>query len=211
VVKPGRAIDLRLVAETIDVDVETLRALNPSLLRLATPEDSSFELHLPQGTAEKFSAEIADIPADKWVSWRRHRVEAGETLTSIGKKYRVTPVAIAAANNLERGAVLDAGEKLIIPATAAPSETKRRVVSYRVRRGDTLMGIADRFSVNGEDIRKWNRLKSKKVRRGMVLRIYTIGGAPEAAPKRRRVPAKKKNTTAAARTGSGGSVAAIRR
>src|SRR5882724_12574517 len=31
VVRPGRAIDLRLVAETIEVDVETLRTLNPSL------------------------------------------------------------------------------------------------------------------------------------------------------------------------------------
>ncbi len=133
VVKPGRAIDLRLVAETIDVDVDTLRALNPPLLRLATPDDPSFELHLPAGSAEKFSAEIADIPADKWVSWRRHRVEAGETLTSIGKKYHVTPVAIADANNLERRAALDPGEKLIIPAAPPQSETKRRLVSYRVR------------------------------------------------------------------------------
>src|SRR6202047_3710752 len=40
VVKPGRAIDLRLVAETIDVDVETLRALNPALLRLGATDDS---------------------------------------------------------------------------------------------------------------------------------------------------------------------------
>ena len=85
IVKPGRAIDLRLVAETIDVDAETLRGLNPSLLRLATPDDPAFELHLPAGTSERFSAEIADIPANKWVSWRRHRVEAGETLTSIAK------------------------------------------------------------------------------------------------------------------------------
>ena len=53
VVKPGRAIDLRLVAETIDVDVETLRSLNPSLLRLATPDDPSFELHLPPGHRAK--------------------------------------------------------------------------------------------------------------------------------------------------------------
>src|SRR5215469_10286493 len=182
VVKPGRAIDLRLVAETIDVDVETLRGLNPSLLRLATPDDPSFELHLPQGSAEKFSAGIADIPADKWVSWRRHRVESGETLTSIAKKYRVTPVAIAEANNLERGAALETGAKLIIPTAQGQSETKRRLVSYRVRRGDTLLGIADRFSVDSEDVRKWNGLKSNKVSRGMVLRIYTVGGAPEARP-----------------------------
>ena len=181
-VKPGRAIDLRLVAETIDVDVETLRALNPSLLRMITPDDPDFVLHLPQETSEKFSAEIADIPADKWVSWRRHRVEAGETLTAIAKKYRVTPAAIAAANNLERGAGLEPGEKLIIPATRPVEESKARLVRYRVRKGDTLGGIADQFSVTSEQVRKWNALKSAKVSRGMVLRIYTVGGAPEARP-----------------------------
>jgi membrane-bound lytic murein transglycosylase D len=178
IVKPGHAIDLRLVAETIDVDVDTLRSLNPALLRLATPDDPSFELHLPAGTAERFSAEIADIPPDKWVSWRRHRVEPGETLTSIAKKYRVTPLAIAEANNVERGVGLNAGEKLIIPAAALQSDMKRRLVSYRVRKGDTLSGIADRFSVEANDVRKWNRLKTNHVSRGMVLRIYTPGGSP---------------------------------
>jgi membrane-bound lytic murein transglycosylase D len=208
VVKPGRAIDLRLVAETIDVDVETLRALNPALLRLATPDDPSFQLHLPQGSAERFSAEIADIPPDKWVSWRRHRVEAGETLTSIGKKYRVTAAAIADANNLERNEALEAGEKLIIPATQPQTETKRRLVSYRVRRGDTLGGIADRFSVNADDLRKWNRLKSNHVSRGMVLRVYTIGGAPEASPARARRKSPTKKPQASAASAASGTAAA---
>lgn len=196
VIRPGRAIDLRLVAETIDVDVETLRSLNPSLLRLVTPDDPAFDLHLPQGTAERFSAEIADIPADKWVSWHRHRVETGETLTSIAKKYRVTPVAIAEANNLERGEALSTGEKLIIPAAQAQAETKRRLVSYRVRKGDTLGGIADRFSVDTEDVRKWNRLKSNRVGRGMVLRIYTVGGAQEGSSTRRTSKSRKKSSHA---------------
>src|SRR6267143_77120 len=208
VVKPGRAIDLRLVAETIDVDAATLRSLNPSLLRLTTPDDPSFELHLPPGTAQKFSAEIADIPPDKWVSWRRHRVETGETLTTIAKKYRVTAAAIADANSLERNTALDAGEKLIIPATQPQSETKRRLVSYRVRRGDTFLGIADRFSVSAEDLRKWNRLKSKKVGRGMVLRIYTLGGAPETSPARARSKSKKKSSQPAGGGTASGAAAA---
>ncbi|HLZ50977.1 MAG TPA: transglycosylase SLT domain-containing protein [Candidatus Acidoferrum sp.] len=185
IVKPGRAIDLRLVAETIDVDVETLRSLNPALLRLATPDDPSFELHLPAGTAERFSAEIADIPPDKWVSWRRHRIETGETITSIAKKYHVTAAAISEANNMDRHAALDVGEKLIIPA-APPAESKSRLVRYRVRRGDTLGGIADRFSVPTESVRKWNHMKTNHVSRGMVLRIYTVGGLPESAPRRTR-------------------------
>ncbi|MGB7847896.1 MAG: transglycosylase SLT domain-containing protein, partial [Candidatus Acidiferrum sp.] len=199
-VKPGRAIDLRLVAETIDADVGTLRALNPSLLRMITPDDPEFVLHLPPGTSEKFSAEIAEIPADKWVSWRRHRVQAGETLTSIAKKYRVTATAIAEANNLEQGVGLQAGEKLIIPAARAAEESKPRLVRYRVRRGDTLGGIADQFSVTSEQVRKWNGLKSGKVSRGMVLRIYTVGGAPEARPVHRASKRTKKPAGSAPQT-----------
>jgi membrane-bound lytic murein transglycosylase D len=192
VVKPGRAIDLRLVAETIDMDVETLRTLNPSLLRLATPDDPAFELHLPLGSAPKFSAEIADIPPDKWVSWRRHRVAAGETLTAIAKKYRVTPKAIADANNLESATALNTGEKLIIPAIQPAAENKRRMVSYRVRKGDTFLGIADRFSVESEDLLKWNHLKSKRVRRGMVLRVYTLDSTSERTAAHARVKSRKK-------------------
>ena len=205
VVKAGSAIDLRLVAETIDVDVETLRSLNPSLLRLATPDDPRFELRLPVGTAEKFSAEIADIPSEKWVSWRRHRVEPGETLTSLAKKYKVTAAAIAAANSLGGSAALSAGDKLIIPATQPASETKSRLVRYRVRKGDTLGGIADQFSVSTDQLRKWNALKSARVSRGMVLRVYTLGGAPEARPARSRVSPKKKGSGVKTAASSGSS------
>jgi len=194
-VKPGRAIDLRLVAETIDVDVDTLRTLNPSLLRLATPDDPAFELHLPVGTAAKFSAEIADIPPEKWVSWRRHRVEPGDTLTSLAKKYKVTAAAIAAANSLGDTRSLTPGDKLIIPAAQPVSDMKSRLVRYRVRKGDTLGGIADQFSVSTDELRKWNSLKSAHVSRGMVLRVYTIGGAPEARPAHKKTPTKKKSPT----------------
>ena len=208
VVKPGRAIDLRLVAETIDVDVDTLRNLNPALLRLATPDDPSFELHLPVGSAAKFSAEIADIPPDKWVSWRRHRIESGETLTSIAKKYHVTAAAISDANNLERGAALDVGEKLIIPA-APPTESKSRLVRYRVRKGDTLGGIADRFSVPTEDVRKWNHMNANHVSRGMVLRIYTVGGAPEILPEQKRTKTSSKSHTPRATSPAGQTSAVV--
>jgi membrane-bound lytic murein transglycosylase D len=59
-------------------------------------------------------------------------------------------------------------------------------VRYRVRKGDTLGGIADRFSVPTEDVRKWNHMSTNHVSRGMVLRIYTVGGAPEIAPEHAR-------------------------
>ena len=47
-------IDLRLVAECIDSSTAVLQELNPSLLRMTTPKDMDFDLHLPVGAAEKF-------------------------------------------------------------------------------------------------------------------------------------------------------------
>jgi len=168
---------------------------------MATPEDPNFVLYLPKGTSQRFSAEIADIPPDKWVSWRRHRVESGDTLTSIARQYRVTPAAIADANDLDRSEPLTQGEKLIIPATRPLEETKSRLVRYRVRKGDTLDGVADQFSVTGEQIRKWNGLKAPKVSRGMVLRIYTVGGAPETHTVRSPARSKKPSPHSSGKTG----------
>ncbi len=175
VVKPGHPIDLRLVAETIDVDLETLKSLNPQLLRMVTPANSEFELRLPEGNAERFFAEIAAIPPEKWVSWRRHRVEEGETLDSVARKYRVTSSAIADANGLEARSALKPGDKLIIPAAARPQPTLGKLVRYRARRGDTLESIAEQFDVSVAELRKWNGLRTNRVARGTSLRVYPGG------------------------------------
>ncbi|MGA2482411.1 MAG: transglycosylase SLT domain-containing protein [Candidatus Acidiferrales bacterium] len=196
VVKPGRPIDLRLVAETIDADVETLRTLNPELVRLVTPADPSFELRLPKGTAARFSSEIAVIPPEKWVSWRKHRVEPGDTLVAIARRYRVTPVAIVEANELNRSEPLAVGQKLIIPA-AQSDQGPGRLVRYRVRRGDTLVGVAERFNVDADELRRWNRLPSNRVRRGMVLRVYAGGYGPRPIKKAPATGSKKPKKAAA--------------
>ena len=41
-------------------------------------------------------------------------------------------------------------------------------------------------------MKKWNRLKTNHVARGMVLRIYTLGGATEAKSAQARTAPKKK-------------------
>jgi membrane-bound lytic murein transglycosylase D len=174
-VKPGQPIDLRLVAETIDVDVQTIRALNPSVLRTVTPRDSNFELNLPAGTADRFMEGIAEIPSADWVSWRRHRVEEGETLTQIAKTFRVTPAAIISANDMDAHAPLEVGRKLIIPAAALPDLAVGKLTYYRVRKGDTMADIANQYSVTSAEIEKWNHLASPKITRGMRLRVYPGG------------------------------------
>lgn len=204
-VKPGHPIDLRLVAETIDVDLETLRAMNPQLLRLATPADPEFELYLPEGTAERFFAEIAEIPSARWVSWRRHRVETGDTLTAIAKKYRVTPKAIAEANSLDGAEALQLGDKLLIPANSPVDDHRGKLVRYRVRRWDTLDTIADQFDITTEDLRRWNGLKGTRVSRGVVLKVYPGGKpAPVQAVSRGKSRAVAESVAQPAINGGGG-------
>jgi membrane-bound lytic murein transglycosylase D len=200
-VKPGGPIDLRLVAETIDVDVDTLRALNPELLRTVTPNDPNFELRLPRGTADRFLTEIAEIPPEKWVTWRRHRVEEGETLTVIARTYHLTPSAIADANGLDIHARLEAGQKLIIPATAPAETALGKLTYYRVRKGDTVESVAEEYSVTAADVVKWNHLTTPKLVRGTRLRVYPGGlGAvsPAAARTTQPAPAPGSNANTAA-------------
>ena len=174
-VKPGHPIDLRLVADATGLDLDDLRMLNPEMLRLVTPDLPDFELRLPVGTAAKFQAAIASIPPDKWKSWRIHEVVEGETLASIAKRYKVSVSSIEETNHLESAADVELGQKLTIPA-AAPATLQ--LVHYRVRRGDTLAGIAEQFSVTVSDIKRWNGIRGNQVPRGSRLRIYAGGEPP---------------------------------
>ena len=200
-IKPGQPIDLRLAAETIDTDLETLRSLNPQLLRLVTPADAEFVLRLPEGTAERFFAEIAAIPPEKWVSWRRHKVEEGETLSGVAKRYHVPLAEIADANDLAPGAPLEEGQKLIIPAVAHSEAAVGKLIRYPVRRSDTVGSIADEFDVSPTELRKWNHLKSDHIARGMRLKIYPGGMTPSPQAKPRETPP---SAVVARRAGSSG-------
>ena len=177
-VKPGRSIDLRLVADAVDTNLETLRALNPELIRFATPNDPDFVLRVPAGTAERFRAETSMIPPDKWLAWRRHRVEEGEDLASIARRYHLSALAVAEANRLGVHDDLLAGSKITIPAAAPP---QGQLIRYRVQRGDTLEGIATRFDVTEAELRKWNGIRGKRPPRGARLRIFQSGEASTAA------------------------------
>ncbi len=170
-------LDLRLAAECVDVSVGTLLDLNPSLLRLTTPKDRPFDLHLPAGSQEKFTGAIAAIPMEMRVWWRYHKVENGETLASLSRTYHTSADAIAQANNLS-GAELEPESKILIPIApgkrlAGEGETySRRAIRYKVRRGDTVESVAANFGVPAERIRHWNQMRGNSLKAGRSLRVY---------------------------------------
>ena len=181
VVTVNYPVDLRLVAECVDVPVEQLVDLNPSLLRRTTPKDQAFDLHLPEGSKEKYEASINAVPQDKRVSWRYYKVQSGDSLAAIAKKYRTTERAIAEVNGLKDSELI-ADARLVIPVSGAESDKVRysRYPShYKTHTGDTVLTVAEDFGVAPEKLRRWNGLKGNELRRGRLLVIYKPLGPDE--------------------------------
>jgi len=163
------SVDLRLVSDLVDAPIDELMALNPSLLRFTTPPDTSFDLHLPAGSATLFEQRVAAIPESKRDAWRYHRVAPDDTLASVARSFHVSESELAAANQMGENDSLSGVEALVVPVI--PVATPSRGLLYTTRRGDTLVSIADRFGVSLSQLRRWNDLSGTRVAPGRRLHV----------------------------------------
>jgi membrane-bound lytic murein transglycosylase D len=165
-VSTSYAIDMRLVADLTESTVQEIVALNPALLRLTTPRDISYDLHVPPGTRDVFLERVKEIPEDDRTSWRFHIVKSGETLDQIALNLHARSSEIARANDITPARPIEADDELVIPIAAASNNGELR---YTLRRSDTLVTVADRFGVTVEQLRTWNHLASNRVIPGRSL------------------------------------------
>src|SRR5215472_11787339 len=170
-------VDLRLVAETVNSTVSDLQDLNPSLLRVTTPRDGKFSLHLPVGTKDQYETAIASIPPDMRLWWRYHTVHQGDTLVSLARSYHTTIKSINEVNHLD-GGELETDAKLVIPVAPGKhpaNETAtyaRRITRYKVHKGDTVESVADNFGISAPQLRRWNGLRGNSLAGRRVLALH---------------------------------------
>ncbi|AXC11115.1 Membrane-bound lytic murein transglycosylase D precursor [Acidisarcina polymorpha] len=205
------SVDLRLVSDIVEAPVQEIVALNPSLLRMATPPDESFELHLPPGTKAVYLKRIEEVPVDRRKSWRFHKVAPDETLEEIARSYHVSPKEIAFVNQLGEATDLTGTGSLIIPVSAVANASPSRSTRYVAKRGDTLVTIADRFNVSVDELRGWNHLRGAALTPGHSLyvsepaHIVAPHGSRHSkmrAPARAHATAKPSTVKTAARSSS---------
>jgi len=124
--------DLTLVSDLMDTPLTELRDLNPALLKTMAP--AGYALRIPKGHSQLLMAGLSKIPVDKRASWRAHRVQDGENLASIAKRYRTQPDNIASVNRANVGD-LQTGDLVVIPAAyIAPAPVKRAVSRVATKR-----------------------------------------------------------------------------
>lgn len=174
------ALDLRTVAEWTNVAIDDIRELNPELRRTTTPL-GSHDLKVPLGAAPLVEAKLASADPSLFAKFASHTVRAGETIASIARKSGVTRSDLAAANNLRTNSRLRPNQKLMVPILVTTALASRPVnttaataslMTYHVKRGDTLFGIAKHFDTTVDEIKKWNALTTSKLVVGDRLTIH---------------------------------------
>jgi peptidoglycan lytic transglycosylase D len=186
------ATDLDLIARCAGVEADGLKTLNPGLIRSATPPGKSdYTVKVPLGTAKLCMQKLRKIPLSERLTWRRHVVERGQTLGRIAQSYGTTVRDITRLNKLSNAALIHPGDKLLIPMPATLSQhIQKRAeekghyvppagyerVSYKVKSGDTLGGVARKLGVSLKHIRSVNNIhKTNLIRPGQRLYAYRPG------------------------------------
>ncbi len=179
------ATGLDVLSRLADTSVRALQVLNPQLRRMATPPGTETLVRLPLGTGDRTRERYRDLPPRDRVTFLEHRVQKGETLGHIARRYRVSLTLLRDANPRVRPRALRIGSRLIIPTGGTvPRSASRRPASrngasaatyHRVRRGDSLWVIARRYGITQGQLRSWNALSGDLIKIGQRLRVAPPG------------------------------------
>jgi len=187
------ATDLRVLADCAGTDLDTMRELNPALRRNQTPPNAGFDVHVPPGTGATALAKLGKIPVGERVLYARHRVRRGDTLSGIARSYGVTVGSLQQTNGMGRRTMIGINQMLLVPTSAAsryadlgtdlPVDVPRgKPITYSVRRGDTLFGIARRYDTTARNIAEASGIAMNKTlsigeRLTVVPGVRTVPGA----------------------------------
>lgn len=205
-VRVGPATALTAVAHAANTPPDTIRELNPHVLRGVTPPKDSFFVRVPTGTADSAAAALAEMPKSEKLGLFTIESKKGESFESIARKNGVSARLVALYNPKVRklkSGNLPAGTTVLVPteivgatSVSAPDPEIERYgpsagsssTTHVVKRGESLGIIAKRYGTSTETLMRLNGLKKPMIFAGQSL---VVKGS-----------AKKPTKASAARSGS---------
>lgn len=159
---------IALIKQVNNIKGNQIRAGKYLLIPVAAKSLDSYILSQDQRIAKKQSKQQKGTKVV-------HKVVSGDNLWDIGRKYKVSGSSIAKWNGFAPRDTLKIGQQLVIwqtslTKTAKVSSTNKHIavenavmrnITYKVRSGDSLARIANKFNISIKDIERWNRLSRK--------------------------------------------------
>lgn len=180
------------IADLFNVRVSDLRNWNNIPYTETIKVSQTLNVYVPEEKADYYASLDNQTSKEKTTrssvdvtkkAWTYYKVRRGDNLTSIASKFKVNVATLKDWNNLSSNRVRK-GQKLKIssePKTnsfaSAEGKTEQsvstqRIFKYKVRRGESLGKIADKFGVRINQLRTWNKLNSNDIAAGQVLKIH---------------------------------------
>lgn len=144
-----KQMTFKQIADLLDMPISQLQLLNPQYKLNVIPayHDTAYYLRLPSDKVAVFTSN-----EDKIYAYIQHELDQRER--PFQSRFQQ---AWAPRDSLRSG----------------ESYTVTRTKFHKVRRGDNLSEIADRYDVAVSDIKRWNKLKSNHAPLGRSLKIVT--------------------------------------
>ncbi|MDH5656519.1 MAG: peptidoglycan DD-metalloendopeptidase family protein [Spirochaetia bacterium] len=138
-------------SSNVDVDFEKLK-------KLSRNSDH------PEDEIKSNRIVFSNVSRNQNSDFLNHKVTKGDTLWNIGKRYRIDPSAIIKHNPDLSNRPLYIGEEIIIVKSETETPVYKPVnIRHRIRKGDTLSHIAQRYNVSIGNLTRWNRISRKTV------------------------------------------------
>ena len=197
-VETGGQLDLTLAAELAGITLDEVFELNPGFHRWATDPAGPHHLLLPRDTVEAFKRNLELLSPDERVRVSLHKVEPGESIASIARKYKTQPIVVRDMNQLKDGDPLLVGTELRVPTAVVNLPSKvmlaaarvdgggdrrsRRPTVHVVRSGDSLWRIAKRHRMDVNTLARLNGMRTSDTLRTGQRLVLNTRAAPASKP-----------------------------
>ncbi|WP_010198355.1 LysM peptidoglycan-binding domain-containing protein [Psychrobacter sp. PAMC 21119] len=198
------------LARQFNISTETLASLNnigttDSLYvgqTLKVPASVDFN-----STSNSTSASSSTSSASSSVSTTNYKVKSGDTLIGIANSVGVSAAELAAVNSsFDAKARLQRGQTIKVPASKelVDRQLNDKSVSYKVKSGDTLTGVAQRYNIGLGDLAAANNLKTNSnLILGRTITIPASGSAPVTSTSSNQSSSSSASSTASTASNNG--------
>ena len=170
----GKPVQLAAITKQTGISFEELKRLNPELRRNIIPRSKGpgYHLKVPVGMASLVAAHHATLPV--WTKppppptqW--YRVRRGDSLSVVARRFGMKVRQLKDMNNLSSN-LIRVGARLRVRG-GDEDYADDQIIWYRVRYGDSLGKIADRFGTSVRQIKRLNKLSTHLIFPGDRLRV----------------------------------------